>query len=120
MKRLAASLVLLALGAAPQETPPDRDGIEFFEKKIRPVLMDKCYSCHSAEAKKLKGELYLDSREGLLKGGETGPALVPGKPDESRLIEAIRYGNPDLQMPPKAKLTDAQITDLTTWVKMGA
>jgi hypothetical protein len=121
MKRLAGVLVLLALGASPQETPPapDRDGIEFFEKKIRPVLADRCYSCHSAEAKKLKGELYLDSRDGMLKGGETGPSIVPGDLEKSLLIKAIRYTD-DLKMPPKGKLSKEVVDDFVSWVKRGA
>src|SRR5215470_7039307 len=102
MKRFAAALCLLALGATPQETAPDPEGVAFFESKIRPVLIDRCYSCHSAEAKKLKGELYVDSREGLLKGGETGPSIVPGDPDKSLLLKALRYTD-ELKMPPKGK-----------------
>ena len=95
----------------------DPDLTQFFELKIRPLFVEKCYSCHSAQAKKLKGGLFVDSRDGLLKGGDSGPAIVPGQPDQSRLIDAVRYGNPDVQMPPKAKLIDGQIADLTEWVK---
>src|SRR5882672_6860674 len=121
MKRLAAVLILLAPGAAPQEAAqaPDPEGIEFFEKKIRPVLVDRCYSCHSAEAKKLKGELYADSREGLLKGGETGPSIVPGDPDKSLLIHALRYKD-ELKMPPKGRLPADVVADFEAWVKRGA
>ena len=94
---------------------------QFFENKIRPLLANNCYKCHSVEAEKVKGGLLLDSREGLLKGGESGPAIVPGNPDQSRLIKAIRYSDPDLQMPPKGKrLSDAEIADLTEWVRIGA
>jgi len=96
------------------------EGIEFFEKKIRPVLVESCYSCHSAGSEKLKGSLRLDSREGTLKGGDTGPALVPGNLDKSLLITAVRFKDDNLAMPPKKKLTDAQIADFETWVKMGA
>lgn len=97
------------------------DDFEFFEKHIRPVLVDKCYQCHSAESKKAKGGLLLDTKDGLLKGGDTGPALVPGDPEKSLLIKAIRYTDKDLQMPPKDKrLADAQIADFVTWVKTGA
>ena len=91
---------------------------DFFEKHVRPVLVERCESCHGAE--KQKGGLRLDSRAGWQKGGESGTALVPGKPEESRLIKAIRYGDPDLQMPPKHKLTDGEIAALTDWVKQGA
>ncbi len=95
--------------------------IQFFENKIRPVLADHCYQCHSTQAEKVKGGLLLDTREGTLKGGETGPAVVPGDPEKSLLIKAVRYTDPDLQMPPKdKKLSAEQIADLETWVKAGA
>ncbi len=97
------------------------DNIEFFEKKIRPLLVEQCYKCHSTAAGKSKGELLLDSRDNLLKGGENGPSIVPGDPEKSRLIEAVRYSNPDLQMPPKGqRLSAEQVADLVEWVKMGA
>ena len=92
----------------------------FFESRIRPILVERCYECHSAD-KKQKGNLLLDSREGTLKGGDTAPAVVPGDPEKSLLIKAVRYTDKDLRMPPKdKKLTDAQIADLVAWVKMGA
>src|SRR5262245_44931041 len=94
---------------------------QFFETKIRPVLVNNCYKCHSEQAEKVRGGLLLDSREGLLKGGTTGPAVVPGDPEKSLLIKAIRYTDPDLQMPPKdKKLSDEEIANLTSWVTMGA
>src|SRR6267142_2711390 len=97
------------------------DGVEFFEKRIRPLLVEHCYKCHSRDSEKIKGGLLLDSREGALKGGETGPAIVPGDPEKSLLIKAVRQADKDLQMPPKdKKLADAQIADLVAWVKMGA
>ncbi|MBI3877580.1 MAG: PSD1 domain-containing protein [Verrucomicrobia bacterium] len=100
---------------------PDAKGIEFFEKKIRPVLADKCYQCHSAQAEKLKGKLFVDTREGLLRGGESGkPSIVPGAPEKSLLIEALRHTNEDLKMPPKEKLSDAMVADFVAWIKMGA
>jgi cytochrome c553 len=93
----------------------------FFESKIRPVLSQSCYQCHSAEATKVKGGLLLDTRDGVLKGGDNGPAIVPGNPEKSLLIKAVRYADPDRQMPPKGeKLSDAQIADLVAWVKRGA
>ena len=93
----------------------------FFENKIRPILADNCYKCHSQQSEKVKAGLLLDTRNGVLKGGETGPAIVPGDPEKSLLIKAVRYTDPDLQMPPKnKKLSDAQIADLESWVKMGA
>ncbi len=96
----------------------DPDGIAFFEQKIRPVLVKECYSCHSSEAKRIKGGLRLDSRAGLLKGGDSGPAVVPGKPDESRLLDALRYDG--IEMPPRAKLPDAVVADFERWVSLGA
>ena len=91
--------------------------LEFFEKRVRPILVEQCYKCHSAKSKKLKGGLRLDYRAGVLKGGDSGPAVQPGKPDMSRLVEAINYGNIDLEMPPSGKLSAAAIADLTEWVK---
>lgn len=93
----------------------------FFEAKVRPVLVDKCYKCHSKESEKVKGGLLLDTREGVLAGGNSGPAIVAGRPDDSLFIQAIRYKDEDLQMPPKGeKLSDQQIADLTEWVRRGA
>src|SRR5437867_4722618 len=103
--------------AAPAFSPED---VTFFETKVRPLLAENCYKCHSAKAEKLKGGLRLDSREAVLKGGETGPVIEPGHPEHSRLVEAIGYRNVDLQMPPKAKLSNGQIADLTEWVRRGA
>src|SRR2546423_13988321 len=94
---------------------------QFFETKIRPILANNCYKCHSQQAEKVKAGLFLDTKEGLLAGGETGPAIVPGEPDKSLLIKAVRYTDADLKMPPKGKkLSDAEIADLAAWVKLGA
>lgn len=109
------------LGASTFATELTPAQSQFFETKIRPVLADKCYKCHSASAERVKAGLFLDSREGVLHGGENGPAIVAGDPEKSLLIKAVRYTDPDLQMPPKGnKLTDEQISDLVAWVKMGA
>ncbi len=100
-----------------------KEQAEFFEKKIRPILAENCYKCHSVEAGKSKGGLTLDTREATLKGGEGGPAVTPGNPAKSLLITAVTYQDKDLQMPPKkdaSKLPDDQIADLIAWVKMGA
>ncbi len=78
--------------------------VEFFEAKIRPVLVQRCYSCHNSKMAAPKGDLVLDTKEGLLKGGASGPALVPGKPAESRLLKALSYTDPLAQMPPSGKL----------------
>jgi hypothetical protein len=102
------------------DRPLTQAEIDFFEKKIRPVLVAQCYACHSAQATRLKGELLLDTREGTLKGGNIGAAVVPGYVDESLLIQAIRYEDQDLEMPPKGKLSADVIRDFETWVAMGA
>jgi mono/diheme cytochrome c family protein len=106
----------------PPAKPLTQQELDFFEKKIRPVLTEHCVGCHSADAqknKKLKGNLYLDSRAGVLKGGDTGPAIVPGKPAESLLLKTLHY-NDDLQMPPKGKLPEPVIKDFEKWIAMGA
>jgi hypothetical protein len=92
---------------------------EFFERKIRPVLVEHCYECHSAGAKKIKGGLVLDSRAGVQKGGDTGAAITPGDPEASLLVQAIRHTDPEMVMP-KKKLPAHVIADFETWVKMGA
>lgn len=104
----------------PVASPPTAEGVEFFEKRIRPVLVEHCFECHSASSKEVQGELVLDSREGWQKGGTGGPAIVPGDTDRSLLIRAVRGTNDDLQMPPEKKLPAAVIADLETWVRMGA
>jgi hypothetical protein len=101
---------------------PDTKGIEFFENKIRPALVENCYECHSTaaqEKKKLKGGLLLDSKEGVLAGGDTGPAIVSGKAKESLLIQSLHYDG-DLKMPRKGKLPANVIADFEAWVNMGA
>src|SRR5437764_14054844 len=112
----AALLLLLAAPAAPVKGDPD--GIDFFEKKIRPVLVEHCYKCHSAEAqakKKLRGGLRLDTREGLLEGGDSGPAIVPGKAKASRLYKSLLHDG-DVKMPPAGKLPDVVIQDFEAWI----
>lgn len=91
----------------------------FFETKIRPVLVEKCYSCHSAEAEKVKGGLLLDTREGIRRGGDAGPGVVPGEVKKSLLISALRYED-DLEMPPKEKLPPEVIADFEKWIASGA
>ena len=106
-------------------TPLPPDQVEFFESKIRPILIQSCYPCHSEAEGKSKGSLTLDTRDALLKGGATGPALVAGDPDKSLLIQAVRYTDEDLQMPPLkdgkgGKLSPEKIADLEKWVRLGA
>lgn len=112
-------LTALMTAVVAMETPADPEGITFFEAKIRPVLADKCYECHSA-AKKVKANLHLDSRAGVLAGGESGPSIIPGQPEKSLLIKAISYHDEDLEMPPKERLPDAVVADFVAWVKRGA
>ena len=92
----------------------------FFESKIRPVLSTRCFGCHSSRLPSPKGELVLDTKAGLSKGGVSGPVVIPGKPEESRLIRAIRYSDENLHMPPSGKLPDAVIADFENWVQGGA
>ena len=125
LKWLALSAVISAgvhTGRAAPAAPPaafSREQIQFYEQQAQPILADNCYKCHSHQADKIKGDFLLDSREALLKGGETGPAVVPGEPEKSLLIKAVRHIDEDLQMPPKKKLSDQQIAVLVQWVKLG-
>jgi hypothetical protein len=101
-------------------TNPTAKQLAYFEKSIRPVLVRECYSCHATTAKKIRGGMTLDTREGIRKGGETGPAVVPGKPGNSLLLKAIKHVNKDLKMPPKKKLSDDVIAAFEKWIAMGA
>ncbi|HUR56057.1 MAG TPA: PSD1 and planctomycete cytochrome C domain-containing protein, partial [Gemmataceae bacterium] len=114
--RRAILCVFLFASPAPAQTPAQ---VEFFEKKVRPVLVEHCQSCHGEPGKKVKGGLKLTSRAGLLAGGETGPAVVPGDVAKSLLAQVVKYDG-DLKMPPKGKLKPQEIADLTQWVKDGA
>ncbi len=96
------------------------EGIQFFEKEIRPLLHQHCYECHSTEMGKAKGGLVLDSRVGWEKGGDSGAAIVPGDPEASLLIRAVSYSDGDLKMPPKYRLPDVERVALAKWVKSGA
>jgi hypothetical protein len=116
-----ACLTMLAAFLATQDARAGgSEDLAFFESKIRPVLVEHCYRCHSAGTKKPKGKLLLDSRDGLRRGGESGPALVPGDPDKSLFIRAVRYTDAELRMPPDQKLPASVIADLEAWVKRGA
>src|SRR5689334_393628 len=108
----------LAAGEPPADSPPTAEQLRFFESNVRPVLAEHCQKCHGP-AKQWNG-LRLDSREALLRGGDSGPALVPGKPGESRLVRAVRQIDDELKMPPESKLTERQISDLVRWVEIGA
>ncbi len=110
---LAAALLPAHLAAA------DEADDRFFQTQIEPVLVQRCYKCHSHQAK-IEGGLTLDSRSGWQTGGDGGPALVPGGPEKSRLIAAIGYDDADLKMPPSGKLPAEEIALLTEWVRRGA
>ena len=97
---------------------PTKEQVAFFETKIRPVLVDHCYKCHSADSKIIKGGLRVDNRHALIKGGDSGSSIVPGDPTKSLLIKALKYDG--LEMPPKGRLSDSVIKDFETWIKMGA
>ncbi|HUE95459.1 MAG TPA: DUF1549 domain-containing protein, partial [Longimicrobiaceae bacterium] len=96
----------------------DAAGLEFFEKRVRPILVERCYGCHGE--KKQQGGLRLDHRDGARRGGDTGPAVVPGDPERSMLARAITWDEPEFQMPPKNRLPDAEIAVLREWVQRGA
>lgn len=101
-----------------QERVSPAEGLEFFEKRVRPLLVEHCYECHSGNAERIEGSLFLDSRKAHLTGGDSGPAIVPGDADDSLLIESVRYES--YEMPPKGKLPDKDIETLVRWVNMGA
>jgi hypothetical protein len=109
--------VSTVLAVEPQSGP---DGNDFFESKVRPVLVDHCYECHSAKAKALKGGLRLDTEDGMRKGGDSGPAIVPGDLEASLLLKAVSYDDELLRMPPKGKLSASAIAAMVQWVKAGA
>ena len=115
-------LLITAFAAASiaQAAESEHEGIAFFESRVRPALAKYCYECHSAESGKTKGGLHLDTRDALLKGGESGPAVVPRSPERSLLFKSITSLDKDAQMPPKERLPDAVIADLRQWINMGA
>src|SRR5262245_47717902 len=119
MRHRSTGLLALTLLASPAhaQTPslaPDT----FFELKIRPTLAARCFKCHGGE--KVSGGLRLDSRAALLRGGERGPALVPGSPERSLLLKAIRHADPDLRMPPGGRLPAEAAADFALWIREGA
>jgi len=116
--RLGIASLLLWGGAAAPALPGPVDDEEQFENKIRPVLMRTCFKCHGGD--KVSGSLRVDSRQALLKGGKRGPSIVPGNPEGSLLIHALRYADDDFKMPPKERLADATVEEFARWVKAGA
>ena len=111
-------LILLAISF--QAKSASREEINFFETKIRPILVQNCYKCHSKDSEKVKGGLLLDNAANTQKGGDSGPAVVPNDLDKSLLYKSIAYKDKDLQMPPSGKLSESVIKDFETWIKMGA
>lgn len=103
-----------------QLTVAANQNTNFFEKKIRPVFSKNCYECHSAKSKSLKAGLLLDRKAGWERGGKNGAVIIPGEPAKSILINALRYGNHDLQMPPSGKLSETVLADFEKWISMGA
>ena len=117
-KSIAAILFLLTIQL--DAAPPPASGVEFYETHIRPLLSRACYECHSAKAKRLKGGLRLDAKRTITEGGDGGRIITPGNPDGSRLIQAIRYNQRTLQMPPRKRLAASDVKLLEQWVQMGA
>lgn len=115
-------LLALPLPASAIDEPPERisEGILYYEAHVRPLLAQHCYECHSKKAENLKAGLYLDTKAGIMKGGDSGGLVVPGKAEDSLLIKAVRYTVEDLEMPPKKKLPSHQVEKLVKWINMGA
>lgn len=118
LPRLPFAIALFTCLASSIQAADEKAGIEFFEKNIRPVLVSKCYECHSSSSKEPKGNLLLDTREGIRMGGDSGEAVVPGQLDDSVLLEAIRWEG--LEMPPEEQLPSETIAKFEQWIKMGA
>ena len=115
---LTVAVALTAVGMSRGESGSiSQADLEFFEKRIRPVLVAECYECHSDESEELMGGLRLDTRDLTRNGGDSGPSVVPSDLDNSLLISAIRYE--DFEMPPKGKLPDTTIRDFERWVELG-
>lgn len=116
---LAATLCGWGAGLSLSAAEFTSEQLDFFEKRVRPLLAENCYKCHSTASEKVKGGLYLDSREAFLRGGDAGAVVVAGDPAKSLLIKAVEYTDPEMQMPPKKQLTSAEVEDLRQWVKQG-
>ncbi len=115
---IAYSLALCSSPLPGQSTVRPPESYDFFESKIRPILVEHCYECHSASAKILQGGLRVDHRDGLMHGGANGPAVVPKEPNRGTLLKALRHQ--DFEMPPKKKLSDSVVADFEAWIAMGA
>ena len=119
-KTLLLASVLAGLLAGLTDVRADEAANHFFESRIRPLLVARCYRCHSEQADRREGGLWLDRRDALRAGGDSGPTLVPGDPEASLLIQAVRQTDSDVQMPPDTRLRDDEIADLVRWVRSGA
>ncbi|MEW4568556.1 c-type cytochrome domain-containing protein [Tautonia sp. JC769] len=114
-------VLLCALLCAPGlALADDPEGAAFFEKKIRPVLIERCYACHSSQAKPPKAGFRVDTRSGLRRGGHSGPAIEPGRPDDSLLIRVLEHTSEIAMMPPDGRLPDAVLDDFRAWIERGA
>ena len=111
---LASVIALLALPVSPLSAA---DAETLFEQKVKPLFAHNCFECHSSQAKELKGNLKVETLDGMLKGGANGPAIIPGDLESSFLLRAIRYQEADYQMPPKGRLADEEIALVEEWVK---
>jgi hypothetical protein len=120
VNRSNAVVCFLGLAIALRGLDAQSPTAEFFEKKIRPVLTASCYGCHASTLKKPMGGLVLDTKDGLKKGGSSGPVVIPGKPAQSLLLQALRYNDLRLKMPPTGKLPDSVIADFERWIATGA
>ncbi|REJ96176.1 MAG: DUF1549 domain-containing protein [Planctomycetota bacterium] len=121
MKLIALfNLLVFLIAASRPAVGIAEDGDDFFESEVRPILVDRCYECHSEEAGERSGGLWLDRKAGWIEGGDSGPAIVPGKVDASLLIRSVRYRDEDLQMPPDGRLSEEEIATIEKWVAMGA
>lgn len=109
---------LWLLGSLSAEERPS--GADFYRERVRPILVERCFKCHSRDCDSPAGGLLVDSRDDLLSGGDQGPAIVPGEPDDSLLLQALRYELDDLKMPPDRRLEDREIADLAEWIQRGA
>src|ERR1700683_4409313 len=119
MRCFPALLAIFAAAPAIYAQPSTAATPDFFETKIRPVLTNNCYACHASSSQS-QGGLRVDSQEAMLRGGGRGAAVVPGDPEKSWLIRAVRQTDPALKMPMGGKLSDAEVEDLVSWVKSGA
>lgn len=117
-RQLGIALALFASGLMLHAN--NSQGLEYFETHIRPLFVEYCYECHSGDSEKLQANLYLDSRTGWQTGGDSGPAIIPGRPEDSLLFQAISHTNSDLEMPPKNRLSEPEIEHLKSWITMGA